>query len=213
MDINNFHQIKEFCLQNKVELVAVSKTQPTERILDLYQQNQKIFGENRVQELNEKYHLLPKDIQWHLIGSLQKNKVKYIAPYVSLIHSVESMDLAKEIQKQALKNNRIISILIQVYIAQEETKQGILPPELDELVQFVLSCPNINLMGLMGMASNSKDENLVKKEFDFLNSLFLTQKEKYPLHFQILSMGMSGDYKLAINQGSNMVRIGSLLFN
>jgi pyridoxal phosphate enzyme (YggS family) len=202
-------------LSGKATLVAVSKTKPVEDILELYNLGQRDFGENYVQELLGKYEQLPKDIRWHYIGHLQSNKVKYIAPFVHLIHGVDSLSLLKEINKQALKNNRIIDCLLQIHIAKEETKFGLDSHELDSILSADLSAlKNIRITGLMGMASFSTNMDLVRSEFDYLQSLF----DKYAHHkipntkLQTLSMGMSADYKIAIEKGSNMVRIGSMLF-
>lgn len=203
--------------KNNVTLVAVSKTKPVKDILELYDLGQRDFGENYVQEMVKKYEQLPKDIRWHFIGHLQSNKVKYIAPFVSLIHSVDSEKLLKEINKEANKNSRIVDCLLQVYIAKEDTKFGLDDEELHELVSRIsniVSLKNISVKGLMGMASFTDNNHVIKKEFQHLKSLF----EKYetinhkPSTFTILSMGMSADYKTAIEEGSNMVRIGSLLF-
>lgn len=204
-------------LHNKATLVAVSKTKPIEDILELYTLGQKDFGENYVQELTGKYEQLPKDIRWHFIGHLQSNKVKYIAPFVHLIHGVDSVSLLKEINKQAAKHNRIINCLLQVHIATEETKFGLNDTELAAVIHEVQSgdvMQHIKICGLMGMASFSDNEKLVKEEFSSLKKLF----DKYAavqtdnMQLQILSMGMSSDYKIALTAGSNMVRIGSLLF-
>ena len=202
-------------LNGKAILVAVSKTKPAEDILELYNLGQRDFGENYVQELTEKYGQLPKDIQWHYIGHLQSNKVKYIAPFIHLIHGVDSFSLLKEINKQALKNNRIIDCLLQVHIAKEETKFGLDSDELDAILTDDLTAlKNIRIIGLMGMASFSNNMDLVSAEFNYLKSLF----DKYaPLpiancQLQIVSMGMSADYKIALETGGNMIRIGSLLF-
>lgn len=213
-----FKRIKEELNSKNVSLVAVSKTKSAEEILQLYKFGQRDFGENYVQELTEKYEQLPKDIQWHFIGHLQSNKVKYIAPFVSLIHGVDSLKLLKEISKEGKKNNRVIECLLQVHIAKEETKFGLNEDELEELINTNYSNPtnytNVHIRGLMGMASFTDDMKKVKEEFKFLKSLF----DKYPkltnenFGLSILSMGMSADYKAAIVEGSNMVRIGSLLF-
>lgn len=207
-------------LGNNASLVAVSKTKPVEDIRALYELGQKDFGENYVQELLEKQPQLPSDIRWHFIGHLQSNKVKYIAPFVHLIHGVDSYKLLNEINTQAAKNNRIIDCLLQVHIAKEETKFGFNEEELDTLLNTVAKYQqlnthnNIRICGLMGMASFSNDEALVRKEFTFLKSLFDKYAPFSTLHspFSILSMGMSSDYKIALEEGSNMVRIGSLLF-
>lgn len=210
--------------EKKVTLVAVSKTKPVEDILELYHLGQRDFGENYVQELVEKYQQLPKDIRWHFIGHLQSNKVKLIAPFVSLIQSVDSEKLLKEINKEGKKNNRSIDCLLQVHIAKEETKFGLDEDELKELITRVAnsnsadSFKNISIKGLMGMASFTDDKEVVRKEFRQLKSLFdQLQTTNYKLQsinykLQTISMGMSSDYQMAIEEGSNMVRIGSLLF-
>jgi PLP dependent protein len=196
----------------QVTLVAVSKTKPAEDIQALYHLGQRHFGENYVQELVSKQEALPKDICWHFIGHLQSNKVKYIAPLVHLIHGVDSPGLLKEINKQAGKNNRHINCLLQIHIAREETKFGLDEAECTAILKETYS--HVNICGLMGMASFSDDTELVKREFAGLKLLFDTIRSNHPqlLHFNTLSMGMSGDYTIAIAQGSNMVRIGSLLF-
>lgn len=215
MSINtkNYQSIKEELDSRNVTLIAVSKMQSVEKIMALYNLGQRDFGENYVQELMEKYQILPKDIRWHFIGHLQRNKIKFLAPFIHLIQSVDSEKLLAEINKQASKNNRIIPCLLQVHIAEEETKFGFTEEELE---QFFLSetsdYPNVHIKGLMGMGSLSDDEEKVKKEFKRLHQLlkkyFNTITEVAPE----LSMGMSSDYNLAIEEGSNMVRIGSLLF-
>jgi pyridoxal phosphate enzyme (YggS family) len=208
--------IKE--LDGKATLVAVSKTKPTEDILELYNLGHRDFGENYVQELREKYEQLPKGIRWHYIGHLQSNKVKYIAPFVHLIHGVDSYNLLKEINKQAAKHNRVINCLLQVYIAKEETKFGLDENELYELITLIKNelheLSNIRIAGLMGMASFSNDMNLVRSEFKYLKELFdkYAQFKIQNSKFKILSMGMSADYQVALEEGSNMIRIGSLLF-
>ena len=202
-------------LNGKALLVAVSKTKPVEDILELYNLGQRDFGENYVQELVGKYEQLPKDIRWHYIGHLQSNKLKYIAPFVHLIHGVDSLNLLKEVNKQALKNNRIIDCLLQVYIAKEETKFGLDDNELNAMLSSDLSAlKNIRIVGLMGMASFSDDINLVKNEFRNLKNSFDSnaQLSTFNLQLSTLSMGMSADYKIALEEGSNMLRIGSLLF-
>lgn len=200
-------------LNGKALLVAVSKTKPVEDILELYHLGHRDFGENYVQELTQKYEQLPKDIHWHFIGHLQSNKVKYIAPFVHLIHGVDSFNLLKEINKQAAKNNRVIDCLLQVYIAKEESKFGLDEQEVHELLKNVSEdpLPNIRITGLMGMASFSTDKNLVRSEFRYLKGLF-DQFHTQHSTFNILSMGMSADYTIAVEEGSNMVRIGSLFF-
>ncbi len=202
-------------LNGKATLIAVSKTKPIEDIQALYDLGQRDFGENYVQELVDKYVKLPKDIRWHFIGHLQSNKVKYIAPFVHLIHGVDSLSLLKEINKQGLKNNRIIDCLLQIHIAKEETKFGLNSDELEAVLTGELSVlKNISITGLMGMASFSTNIDLVRAEFNYLKSLFVkyTPLQTANCKLQILSMGMSSDYKIAIEEGSNMIRIGSLLF-
>ena len=203
--------------QKEVTLVSVSKTKPVEDILELYQLGQRDFGENYVQELVDKEAQLPKDIRWHFIGHLQSNKVKNIAPFVHLIHGVDSFKLLKEINKQAQKLNRIMDVLLQVHIAQEETKFGLSGDELNDIFNTnaeLHKLQNIRITGLMGMASFTDDENKIREEFHYLKTLFdkHTQLQTSNLKLQILSMGMSSDYKIAIEEGSTMVRIGSLLF-
>ncbi len=200
-----------------VQLVAVSKTKTNEEILEAYNAGQRAFGENHVQEMTEKHQTLPKDIQWHLIGHLQTNKVKYIAPYVSLIQSVDSLKLLKEVNKQALKNNRIIDCLLQIYIADEDTKFGL---EFDEVIELLRSpdfseLKNIRIRGLMGIATNTDNKKRLKDEFHELRMLFNGLKEVYfktEPSFKELSMGMSADYITAIEEGSTMIRLGSSIF-
>ena len=203
-----------------VQLVAVSKTKPVADIFELYSLGQRDFGENYVQELVEKHLLLPHDIHWHFVGHLQTNKVKYIAPFVYLIHGVDSFKLLVEINKQAEKNHRVIHCLLQVHIAQEESKFGLNEMELEELIADLKGAIEvgelraIKICGLMGMASFTEDLQKVRREFKYLHMLFDKYSHKLTQNcdLKILSMGMSGDYKLAIEEGSNMVRIGSLLF-
>ncbi|WP_156306770.1 YggS family pyridoxal phosphate-dependent enzyme [Sphingobacterium endophyticum] len=200
-----------------VTLVAISKTKPNEDILEAYGAGQRIFGENQVQDLVEKYESLPKDIEWHLVGHLQTNKVKYIAPFISLIHSVDSLKVLAEINKHALKNNRIIDCLLQIYIADEDTKFGLDFAEAVELLRSeeYQGLKNVRIRGLMGIASNTENEKIIKEEFYELKMLFDGIKTTYfrkEESFDILSMGMSSDYKIAIEQGSNMVRLGSTIF-
>ena len=210
VNATTYHSIIQELKQSNTTLVAVSKAKPVADILELYNLNQRDFGENYVQELIEKEAQLPKDIRWHFIGHLQSNKVKYIATFVHLIHGVDSLSLLKEINKQAAKNSRIINCLLQIHIAQEETKFGFNESELLQLNQLE-QFKNVNICGLMGMASFTDDMQKVKSEFAYLKSLqnkFIIQHPS----FNILSMGMSSDYKIAIKEGSTMVRIGSLLF-
>jgi pyridoxal phosphate enzyme (YggS family) len=200
-------------LPKEVSLVAVSKTKPNALIQEAYDSGQRIFGENKVQELVQKYEDLPKDIEWHLIGHLQTNKVKYIAPFVNLIHAVDSYKLLNEINKQALKNNRIISCLLQVKIAEEESKFGLTTSEVEGIVNSdeTKELKGIIISGLMGMATNSTNESQVSKEFGALHE-FYKKISMLNSQFSILSMGMSGDYKIAIQHGSTMIRVGSTIF-
>lgn len=217
-----YKQLTAELKQKNVTLISVSKTKSIEEILELYNLGQRDFGENYVQELKEKYEQLPKDIRWHFIGHLQSNKVKLIAPFVFLIHSIDSLKLLKEINKEAKKNNRVIDCLLQVYIAKEETKFGLNEDELKAIIEAISSAAseaggsfkNICIKGLMGMASFTNDEEIVRNEFKFLKSIFDKYSSISTFNFQlsIISMGMSADYKTAIEEGSNMVRIGSLLF-
>ena len=199
-------------LSNKIILVAVSKTKPIQDLKDAYEAGQRVFGENKIQEMVTKYEALPKDIQWHMIGHLQRNKVKYMAHFVDLIHGVDSLKTLKEINKQALKHNRIINCLLQVRIAKEVTKFGLSYEEVlnilnsDELKTF----KNVKITGLMGMATFTKDETIIEKEFSKLNSFFESNQTKYNL--ETLSMGVSGDYKIGIRNGSTMIRVGSSIF-
>ncbi len=199
-----------------VTLVAVSKTKPTDQILRLYENGQRAFGENYVQELVEKHALLPHDIQWHFIGHLQTNKVKYIAPFVHLIHGIDSFKLLKEVNKEAFKNKRSINVLLQIHIAQEETKFGLDEQELEELINQMQEQPllHVKIIGMMGMASFSEDSEQVRSEFHYLKSLFCRYQSMHLPNFEMqqLSMGMSSDYKIALSEGSTMIRIGSLLF-
>ena len=196
-------------LADNIHLVAVSKTKPNELIIEAYCAGQRIFGENKVQELVEKKESLPKDIEWHMIGHLQTNKVKYIAPFVSLIHAVDSKKLIKEINKRAEQNNRVIPCLLQVHIAQEKSKFGLDKDGVIEILKTDFS--NVSIVGLMGMATFTDNKNQVRKEFKYLKDSYDELKESQP-NFSILSMGMSGDYSIAIEEGSNMVRIGSSIF-
>lgn len=202
---------------DNVRLVAVSKTKPIEDLQEAYDAGQRVFGENQVQEMADKFEKLPKDIEWHLIGHLQTNKVKYIAPFISLIHSVDSIKLLSEINKQALKNNRVIDCLLQIYIADEETKYGL---GFDEAVELLASqefheLKNIRIVGIMGIATNTENQKQIRDEFYELKNLFDGLKLAYfrNVHsFKEISMGMSADYKIAIEEGSTLVRIGSDIF-
>lgn len=193
-----------------VTLVAVSKTKPNDAIIEAYETGQRIFGENKVQELVSKYESLPKDIEWHMIGHLQRNKVKYIAPFVHLIHGIDSLRLLEEVDKQAAKFKRIQRILLQMHIAEEETKFGLDENELIEILQQLEDFPNVQVLGLMGMATFTDSEEKISKEFYYLKTIYDKYKTDY--QFTTLSMGMSGDYQLAIQNGSNMVRLGSSIF-
>ncbi|MDD5150772.1 MAG: YggS family pyridoxal phosphate-dependent enzyme [Flavobacterium sp.] len=228
----NLLKIKSTLPEN-VTLVAVSKTKPIPDLMEAYDAGQRIFGENKIQEMAEKWEAMPKDIEWHMIGHVQTNKVKFMVPFVSLIHGVDSLKLLEEINKQAKKNNRIIDCLLQVYIAEEESKFGLDEEELDEILHFVQTrgsaeqseandkegMKNIRIVGLMGMATFTDNQNQIKKEFTHLKSIF--DKLRYDGSgsgrdalqcVSTLSMGMSGDYQLAIECGSTMVRIGSSIF-
>ncbi len=200
-------------LEEHVTLVAVSKTKSHEEILEAYEAGQRVFGENKVQEMTGKWEALPKDIEWHMIGHVQRNKVKYMASYVALIHGVDSLKLLQEIDKQAKKHNRVIPCLFQMHIAQETTKFGLNETELDELVQSgtLEELNHVEIKGLMGMATFTENKDQIRKEFQFLKSVFDRLLPKLP-QLSILSMGMSGDYPIAIEEGSNMVRIGSSIF-
>jgi PLP dependent protein len=218
-----YEQILKDLKPTHTQLIAVSKTKPNEAILELYEKGQRTFGENYVQELVDKYAVLPKDIEWHFIGHLQSNKVKYIAPFVHCIHSVDSVKLLQEIDKQSFKNNRKIKCLLQFHIADEETKFGFdtcltdrqAEGGADILFKDILNLENVEIVGVMGMATFTDDKTQVKREFQALKQVFDTLKTAYfneNPNFKEISMGMSDDYKMAIEEGSTMVRIGSLLF-
>lgn len=214
---DNINNLKKEIGDGNVKLIAVSKTKPAAVLMEAYNAGQRVFGENNVQELVEKYDQLPKDIEWHLIGHLQTNKVKYIAPFISLIHSVDSIKLLQEIDKQATKNNRIIDCLLQIYIADEETKFGLGFDEAIELLRSeeFTSLQHVRIVGLMGIATNTENSKQLKDEFYELHTFFDGIKLSYFRKedaFKELSMGMSGDYKIAIEEGSTMVRVGSLIF-
>lgn len=196
-------------IEKNIQLVAVSKTKPNEFILQAYESGQRIFGENKVQELVEKSATLPDDIQWHMIGHLQSNKVKYIAPFVSLIHAVDSKKLLKEINKRAKQNDRVIHCLLQIHIAQESNKFGLNQEEAIELLAMELT--HVSIDGLMGMATFTDDTLQIRKEFKYLKTVFDKARSNHQ-NLSILSMGMSGDYKIAIEEGSNMIRVGSSIF-
>ena len=210
----NLEQVKNE-LPETVKLVAVSKTKPVEIIQEAYDAGQRVFGENKAQEMGMKYEQLPKDIEWHFIGHMQTNKVKYIAPFVSLIHSVDSQKILKEINKQAAKNNRIIDCLLQFHIAEEATKFGLNLEEAELLAQTKNDYNNIRLVGVMGMSTFTDNTNQIRREFKQLHQYFTLLKEKFfPADetFKEISMGMSGDYPIAVEEGSTLVRIGTKIF-
>jgi pyridoxal phosphate enzyme (YggS family) len=214
---DNIKSLKNETVPKKVSLIAVSKTKPVADIQEAYDAGQRLFGENTVQEMVEKYEQLPKDIEWHQIGHLQSNKVKYIAPFISMIQSVDSLKLLQEINKQAEKNKRVIDCLLQVYIADEETKFGL---GFDEAIELLRSdefatFKNIRIRGLMGIATNTDKEKQLKDEFQELKTFFDGIKQSFfrkEESFDVISMGMSSDYEIAIEQGSNMIRVGSTIF-
>ena len=214
---NNLTKIKSQ-LPNHVTLVAVSKTKPVADLMEAYNAGQRIFGENKIQEMTDKWEVMPKDIEWHMIGHVQTNKVKFMTPYVSLIHGVDSLKLLQEINKQAAKNNRVIDCLLQIYIAEEESKFGLDEQELEEILNQIQqdkqNYKNIKIVGLMGMATFTENQNQIEKEFKNLKTIFDKYNKLNTEHCQLntLSMGMSGDYQLAISCGSTMVRIGSSIF-
>jgi pyridoxal phosphate enzyme (YggS family) len=212
-----YHDLLKELENTAVTLVAVSKTKPIEDIQELYALGHRDFGENYVQEIQEKYPVLPNDIRWHFIGHVQSNKVKFIAPYVYMIHGVDSFKLLQEINKQALKNNRIIRCLLQIHIAEEETKFGLNEEELFELLNNFNNgdLKNVMICGLMAMASFTEDFNIVRREFKSVKNMFDKAKHQYfndNNYFSSISMGMSNDYKIAIEEGSNIIRVGSKLF-
>ena len=211
MSIKNQISIINNEIKDKADLIAVSKTRSVEQIIEAYNQGQKKFGENRVHEIVEKYNNLPKDIEWHMIGHLQKNKVKHISKFISLIHSLDRLSLAKEIDKNARKENRSIDCLIQIKISNDESKYGLNPEQLDSFYTDLKEFENINTVGLMAMATYTKDQSLIADEFKKMEKLFKEMKT-IDSNFKILSTGMSNDYQLAINNGSNMIRVGSKIF-
>ena len=208
----NLENIKH-TLPEDVTLVAVSKTKSISEIKEAYDTGHMVFGENKIQEMVQKWESMPKDIQWHMIGHVQRNKVKYMAEFVSLIHGVDSVRLLQEIDKRAQQNNRVIECLLQIHIAEETTKFGLDADELNELIHSDTfhKMKNIAITGLMGMATFTDDTDQVRREFRLLKTLFDTTQKVLP-HVSVLSMGMSGDYKIAIEEGSTMVRIGSSIF-
>ena len=213
----NYKSFLDGFQHSNVRVVAVSKTKTAEQILQVYASGHRDFGENKVQELLEKYEILPKDIRWHMIGHLQKNKVKYIVPFIDLIHSVDNEELLETINKEGAKHKRIVKILMQVKIASEDSKFGLDPDTLHALVQrFVANeFPHVKICGLMGMASFTDNTAQINREFESLHDLFIEIKEVYfnqAYYFKELSMGMSGDYEIAIENGSTIVRIGTLIF-
>jgi pyridoxal phosphate enzyme (YggS family) len=212
---NNLSTIKESL--GGCQLVAVSKTKPNEDLMEAYEAGQRALGENKVQEMSDKAEALPKDIEWHMIGHLQRNKVKYIAPFVHLIHSVDSVRLLKEINKQGKKIDRVIPVLLQIHIAEEENKYGLDEQELHELLSSdaFKEMNHVEVQGLMGMATFTQDTEKIRREFKSLKKLFDQTSQQYndaKLNLKELSMGMSGDYQIAIEEGSTMVRIGSKIF-
>ena len=212
-----YDQISQQLKETNTQLVAVSKTKPNDKILELYQKGHRLFSENKVQELVEKHESLPKDIEWHFIGHLQRNKVKYIAPFIGLIHAVDSLRLLKEINKQAKRNDRVISCLLQFHIADEESKFGLDLEEARNMLgsEDFTTLENVRIVGVMGMATYTEEKDQIRREFEHLRSIFDLLKKDYfaeQLYFKEISMGMSGDYELAIASGSTMVRIGTLLF-
>lgn len=216
MSIKNNLQKIQAKLPNHVSLVAVSKTKPVEDLMEAYNAGQRIFGENKIQEMVSKYEAMPKDIQWHMIGHVQRNKVKYMAEFVSLIHGVDSFKLLKEINKQAKKHERIIDCLIQIKIAQEDSKFGMLATDAEALLKSaeLKELQNICIKGVMGMATFTDNSSQIEREFKNLKSYFdkLKSITAHNCNFKIISMGMSGDYPLAIDCGSNMIRVGSSIF-
>lgn len=216
MNLQAYHNIKDN-LPEGVRLVAVSKTKPEEDIMTLYNEGQRIFGENKAQELKGKYEHLPKDIEWHLIGHLQTNKIKYIAPFVSMIHSIDSYELLKEVNKHAIKHERVLNCLLQFHIAQEETKFGFLLDECEAMLNDpgFADLKNIKICGVMGMASLTDNQEQIHREFHTLHEYFNLLKTKYfssNPDFKELSMGMSEDYPIAIEEGSTLIRVGSAIF-
>jgi PLP dependent protein len=211
--VENIQFIEKEIEGKGVTLVAVSKTKPVEMLMEAYNAGFKRFGENYVQELVDKYEAMPKDIEWHFIGHLQSNKVKYIAPFVSLIHSVDSLKLLQEINKQAAKHNRVIDCLLQIYIAEEDTKSGMTEEECLEILkaETLEKLPNVRIVGLMGMTTLTEDETQIRKEFGKLR-VFYKKLRTQNSEFRTLSMGMSGDYEIAIEEGSTMIRVGSKIF-
>ena len=213
---NNLNNLRQN-LPSGCKLIAVTKTKPVEKIMEAYQEGHRLFGENKIQELVPKFEALPKDILWHMIGHLQSNKVKYIAPFVDMIHSVDSVRLLEEINKQALRSKRTIPCLLQVHIAEEETKFGFSPQEVFQFLQSgrIAELTNVNICGLMGMATLTENVDQIRREFRELKNLFDKLKSSVltdGAEMRELSMGMSGDYRIAIEEGSTMIRVGSAIF-
>lgn len=208
-------RIKEIrdSINKNIELVAVSKTRSNKEILEAYNAGQKVFGENKIQEMTEKYEELPKDIKWHMVGHVQSNKIKYMAPYVELVHGIDSLKSIKILNKEAKKNNRIIKCLLQLKISDEFTKFGLSEKEIESILNSIniLGLKNINVVGIMTIGSFTNNMSIVVKEFDMTKKIFDNLKSTFP-NLKTLSMGMSSDYKIAINHGSNMIRVGSLIF-
>ncbi len=217
MDTGNYKAIVDEIKPYGARLVAISKTKPIEVVLEMYNQGQRIFGENRVQELLPKYNSLPQDIEWHLVGHLQSNKIKQIAPFISMIESVDSVMLLEEINKQAQRSDRVINCLLQIFIAEEKTKFGLSENELNSLLESKIftDLKHIRICGLMGMATNTPDQQKIENEFKHLHQLFARIKKDYfadKPYFKELSIGMSSDYKIALNCGATLIRLGSLIF-
>jgi PLP dependent protein len=214
----NIQTINASLANTSARLIAVTKTKPIEDLQSAYEAGCKIFGENKVQEMVQKWEVLPKDIEWHLIGHLQSNKVKYMAPFVAMIHSIDSLKLLQEVDKQASKANRAINCLLQIYIAQEETKFGLSQEEALEILdsEEFKAMKNVKVVGVMGMATNTDNQEQIRLEFRGLKSFFEELKSKYPatdnLQLKEISMGMSGDYLIAAEEGSTLVRVGSAIF-
>ncbi|WP_174842726.1 YggS family pyridoxal phosphate-dependent enzyme [Spirosoma rhododendri] len=203
-------------IEGRARLIAVTKTKPVSMLQEAYDAGARLFGENKVQEMAEKQPQLPADVEWHQIGHLQTNKVKYIAPFVSLIHSIDSLKLLDEVNKQATKNDRVIDCLLQIHIADEETKFGLLPDEAETLLRSpeLRAMQNVRIVGLMGLATNTDDETQIRQEFRGLKQLYdkLATLSTANVQFSELSMGMSGDYRIAVEEGSTLVRVGSAIF-
>ncbi len=217
VSISALQDITKSAKEKNAQLIAVSKTKPIDTITTIYNTGQRDFGENKVQELVNKYEMLPKDIQWHMIGNLQSNKVKYIAPFIYLIHSVNTIKLANEINKQAEKNNRVINILLEIHIAEENSKSGFTKKEITEVLSnnALGMLKNISICGLMGMATYTDNQTIIRNEFRGLKHFFEELKATYFYNqpeFRHISMGMSGDYKIALEEGSTMIRVGSAIF-